>query len=1157
MKKATIAHLSDIHIRFTTRHQEYRDVFARLYEDLKKQKPTRIVITGDLFHQKVNMSPASIDLGTEFLTSLAAIAPTDIILGNHDVNMQQKNQGDSVSPIINVANKFYELDGKYKKDPKKAFTITEDNKDSVDYTKKGIYFFPNSGFYNINEDIVYGVFSCKDEKILKLENKDENKKYVALYHGGIKGGRGNNGYELYGDNLLTVDTFEGFDVVLLGDYHEFQTFRTDESMAYASSLIQQNYGESINKNYLLWDLATNSFDQKFVLNDCGFSKIVIAKGENIEERIENIQFSNDKKKTEVLIYWEDFEENYSTEKENQIIKLVKDRHNCKNVKVEFVEIKKAKQDNNEVSDSKNQETFIEQIKNYTKEVSPDIKDEFIEELVKFAIYVDNELEISDKNDDIKTWSLDSIEISNIFSFPEEPTKINLEALRGVTGIFGKNYCGKSNVIKSIVWGLYGNILGGGSAKKLVNIYTASNKGYVKENLTIDGEKYYIKREVITKIDKHGESSNSYPIECKKLVIEDGEEKWVDELSDNTANSKMEVKNIVSKAIGTVDDFTKVCLQTQSGKEDYINQEQQPKNDLVNKYLGLEHFRDRYDYANKFFNDVKKKQKELGDLSSAQMLVLNLQDKIKTLENEYNAQLKTKEDSEKEKDVVDAKIIELTKTLKQYTPLLNNEFSNENEVLSNISMLQQQIEREKITLSELEIWVANNFKKELPFDENESIEKLREDYRNEEAEFQKENVKYNETKSWLELNQEKQIFSIEGFDNIIKNFNVEIANLNAKLPTYKGEQCPTCGHVTAQPNIDLYNQCVEEIKGKAAELNNYTNAVNQNRIDLAYNNSRVVKSSELQRLFDSLTARTARKKALTEKGNLMNQSKEIIEHNKNVELKNKSLNDTRISIDNKIKNIEKLNNNLIKIKDIIVCKSHNISIEEEIALLQDQSKGYKLTIFNLSQEIVTKNGDIRVEKSSLLEYTKKMQEIIDAEKEYKKYSLYIQAVHRDGIPAKIIRNKMPIINNKINSILSSIVDFRIEMSVTTKGDIIEGFYFNSNKSDLLPLSFASGAQKFISSVVIKDAMHYMSNLIKPSLNIIDEGFGTLDDDLVAGIVTVIQYLKNKYKNVIIITHRNEIKDSADSIIEVYKSYDNIPQEILDANEHAGMTKINIS
>ena len=40
--------------------------------------------------------------------------------------------------------------------------------------------------------------------------------------------------------------------------------------------------------------------------------------------------------------------------------------------------------------------------------------------------------------------------------------------------------------------------------------------------------------------------------------------------------------------------------------------QQPKNDLINKYLGLEIFRDRYEYAKQTYNEIKSKQKHLGD-----------------------------------------------------------------------------------------------------------------------------------------------------------------------------------------------------------------------------------------------------------------------------------------------------------------------------------------------------------------------------------------------------------------------------------------------------------------------------------------------------------------------------------------------------------------
>jgi DNA repair exonuclease SbcCD ATPase subunit len=1248
-----IAHLSDIHIRFSSRHAEYKEVFDRLFDDLKKQKPNRIVITGDLNHLKVNMSPGSVNLTSEFLINLAKIAPVDIIFGNHDLNLQQKEQGDTITPIFNIADRFADLVSEsVKKTFKKSFIINKNNVDFIDFSKKGIYLFPDSDFYKISDDLIYGVYSCKDNKILTLDKKNEGVKYVALYHGQLKGARGDNGYELINDGLLNITTFNNFDVVMMGDIHEHQAFRDNESMAYCGSLIQQDYGESIDKGYLMWDLDKKTFQRRYILNDYGFAKLTIAKGEMIEERIENIKFSNNKRKTKVYITWEDYEENYSTEKEMQIAKLVKEKFGCDVVKVEFSEMKKAEQDNTDVADSINKETFLQQIITYFKETNPDEDKDIINEVLELAKYVDKELEISEKVQNIKLWDVDCIEISNIFSFPEKPIIINLEKMRGSTGIFGKNYSGKSNVVKAIVWGLYQHILGGGSAKKLVNIYTSSNKGYVKIHLTIDGEKYYIKREVITTIDKHNESSNKYPVEFKKLITDDsGKQKWASEISDKKANVNIEVKSIILDSIGVVEDFTKVCLQTQGGKEDYINQEQQPKNDLVNKYLGLEPFRVRYDFCNKKFNDIKKKQKELGDIIYLQAKVLEIENKITTLKSEYDSFVKEKDSSEKKKEKIDNEIISLTKELKQYSPIIKGELSKEEDVVilinetkrileqskkdyqdlllwtstnfkkelpfdeqdvieklgtelsiqenipSNINILQQQLEIDIQNCEELSNWVSNNFKKELPFDEKESIEKLSQEYTKENEEFNIDKAKYIKIEKWINTNPVRQLYSIEGFGLIVQNLNFQIADLNAKLPTYKGEKCPTCGHITTEPNIELYNQCLEDISAKTGLVNNYTNAINKFYEDSQHNNNCEIQNSNLLNLRLALTSRKSRKEALIQKIELISQSQGIIAHNKDVENKNQTLQWIKKEIDNKTKNIERLNlllqsqeiinhnkivdvkthsmksiklsiddntellkkldANLVKIKEISNCLKYNLSIENNILQLQEQNKAYKISIYGFSQQITNKNGDIRVEENNLENFINKLDEVKNAEKTYKKYSLYLQAVHRDGIPAKIIRRKLPIINNKINSILSTIVNFKIEMSVTTKGDVIEGFYFSRDKSDMLPLAFASGAQKFISSVVIKDSLHYMSNLIKPSLNIIDEGFGTLDDDLISGIITVLQYLKNKYKNVLVITHRNEIKDSVNNIIEVYKTFENIPQEVLDMNEHAGITKINIS
>jgi len=213
-----ICHLADIQIRFGSRHEEYRQVFERLYEDLRQKKPDRIYVAGDLVHHKINMSPGSFNLLSEFLLNLAKIAPTDVILGNHDLNLQQIEQGDAVSPIFYLANL---IEGG---ENKKAYIVTNENKKKIDFNQNAVYYFPDSGFYEIGDELVYGIYSCKDSEILTLDKKELNKKYIAFYHGTVYGSRMDNGYEAKQDNLMRLSTFNNFDMVMLGDIHEYQTF---------------------------------------------------------------------------------------------------------------------------------------------------------------------------------------------------------------------------------------------------------------------------------------------------------------------------------------------------------------------------------------------------------------------------------------------------------------------------------------------------------------------------------------------------------------------------------------------------------------------------------------------------------------------------------------------------------------------------------------------------------------------------------------------------------------------------------------------------------------------------------------------------------------------------------------------------------------------
>ena len=95
-----IAHIADTHIKNLKYHTEYREVFSKLYEHLREEKVDYIVHCGDIAHSKTNISPEFVKLCSEFLSGLNSIAPTYIILGNHDGNLKNSSREDAITPIV-------------------------------------------------------------------------------------------------------------------------------------------------------------------------------------------------------------------------------------------------------------------------------------------------------------------------------------------------------------------------------------------------------------------------------------------------------------------------------------------------------------------------------------------------------------------------------------------------------------------------------------------------------------------------------------------------------------------------------------------------------------------------------------------------------------------------------------------------------------------------------------------------------------------------------------------------------------------------------------------------------------------------------------------------------------------------------------------------
>jgi DNA repair exonuclease SbcCD nuclease subunit len=257
-----IIHIADIHIRTYKMLDVYKEVFKTFFKETREickdyeYGEVRIAIVGDLLHQKITISNEQVQIAGWFLKKCAEIAPVVIVAGNHDLLEDNQERMDSISPIINLM----------------------DNP-NIQYLKERKC-YPDRDVVWCN----YSVFEHNQRPEIEeaRETYGEDRKYIGLYHAPIIGSTTDKGYTLKGG--ANMEHFEGCDVVLLGDIHKRQEFNHKGIKAvFPSSLIQQNYGESIDKHgYLVWDVETLSYTEHDIATSYGFYQFSIESLDDVE-----------------------------------------------------------------------------------------------------------------------------------------------------------------------------------------------------------------------------------------------------------------------------------------------------------------------------------------------------------------------------------------------------------------------------------------------------------------------------------------------------------------------------------------------------------------------------------------------------------------------------------------------------------------------------------------------------------------------------------------------------------------------------------------------------------------------------------------------------------------------------------------------------------
>jgi DNA repair exonuclease SbcCD nuclease subunit len=270
-----IVHLADIHIRTNQLHDLYKKQFETFLNDVRFQLSSnsndvtdlyeepffhdvRIVLTGDIFHQKINISNEQVLLASWFLSELTKIGKVIIIPGNHDFLENNTERLDSITPIVELLN----------------------NPNIVYYKDSGVY---------IDENINWIVYSLYQHNQRPKFTKENDGIYVGLFHGPIQGMSTDLGFTF--DDAYDRMNFVDLDLLLAGDIHKRQVFKLPNGgdAVMVGSAIQQDFGENIKHHgYGIFDMETKKYTFHDLPNDQPFLHFKINDIKDIETESEQL-----------------------------------------------------------------------------------------------------------------------------------------------------------------------------------------------------------------------------------------------------------------------------------------------------------------------------------------------------------------------------------------------------------------------------------------------------------------------------------------------------------------------------------------------------------------------------------------------------------------------------------------------------------------------------------------------------------------------------------------------------------------------------------------------------------------------------------------------------------------------------------------------------
>ena len=669
------------------------------------------------------------------------------------------------------------------------------------------------------------------------------------------------------------------------------------------------------------------------------------------------------------------------------------------------------------------------------------------------------------------WVPKEFQFSNVFSYGED-NKIRFDNANGIVGIFAPNASGKSSLFDAMSFCIFDKTSRTNTAKNILN--NRKSNFYCKLHFQVDGVDYYIER--TAKLINKG---THLKVDVSFWREDDGG------ITSLNGEQRRDTNTIIQQYLGTYEDFVLTTLSLQGNNTLFIDKSQSERKEILAQFMGVDVFDKLYSHAQN--------------------------------ENRDNASLIRKF----KQDDFTQKLADIQIDLKR----ANAEYKLEEINLNAVKDIVEKHNQKLISLNEKIVKVKSD---------NYSLEEL-------------ENKKSTSETSLTELISQR-----DKTQSKIGEFEETQIQLEEKIDSFDDEEIVD--------EYDLFNRYTSDLKDLNNELDKLkiredsllermkhleSHKYNE-ECDICMENSESIIDSKAS-VESDLTLISVDKNKLLEQKNILllavdtrkKYSDLLKQLNKLKGDEAKVSRDINILI-NKLSTFEtqeiKLNNKLLQVTQLIedylenekqIQKNKNL--RDEIVDVRNDLGKSKQILLNSEADILVLNGSVSSLNNQRKTIEDRINEVSELEEQFGLYEYYLNALGKDGVSYELISKALPMIEGEVNNILGQIVEFGLQLEMDGK-NVNANIVYDDQKWSL---EMCSGMEKFISGLAIRIALINVCNLPRPNFLVIDEGFGTLDNENLTSLYMLFAYLKTQFDFVMIISHIDSMRDVVDSLMEIKK------------------------